>query len=560
MKVTLIKAPWWVRYCPPYILGYFAALLRREGHCVEVLDLNNIIYNSIDPEYRKYWDDRDYYSLWENPSFCWDILGNPRIKPVLDKIVNGGSGVVCFTTHTTNIPISLVLAGLIKENDRKRVTVFMGHKCSRAQMAYDLAADERVDYVCPGEADISLPRLLAKLNGRAERDNLPEAGGFLMKKSGRIIDRGDPEAAGDLDALPFPDYSDFAEDIKGRTYSQPRRLDILDSRGCVNACHFCYERLYWQRYRSMSGKRIFEQITAHMNAYAGIDFFYFNGLLLNGDLSVLEQFCDLVTGNDVRVRWEGQAAVRKDMKPGLLRKMKRAGCEALYFGIESGSQKVLESMNKNFRIKDAVRVLKDAHKAGIRIQINMMFGFPGETRREFEESLAFLVKVRPYIDSILASQSFCTLEKNTYLRKNPEKYGITDSRHHLYWEAAGGGNNYEERFARYEEFCALALSLGIPETSGILRKKPDKWLLLGDYHVYKEEYEKAAECYAQSVAEETANRAVYVKLARAYAVARDYGRAEKAYSEALKFEAGRFAADLSDEKICSELERMRSSP
>ncbi len=59
-----------------------------------------------------------------------------------------------------------------------------------------------------------------------------------------------PDYVKDLDVMPFPDYSDFDSDIRDNKYSEPHRLDILDSRGCINACHFCYERLFWPRYRT----------------------------------------------------------------------------------------------------------------------------------------------------------------------------------------------------------------------------------------------------------------------------------------------------------------------
>ncbi len=103
-----------------------------------------------------------------------------------------------------------------------------------------------------------------------------------------------------------------------------------------------------------------------------------------------------------------------------------------------------------------------------------MFGLPTETRDDFAMTLEFLKRNRENIDTILASQSFCVIDKGTYLYNNPDEFGIKYRNHHLYWESNNGENDFCERFKRYEEFCKLALSLGIPETSGVLKNKPDK--------------------------------------------------------------------------------------
>ncbi len=532
MRVTLVRCPWWVRYCPPYILAFFASLLRSRGHEVKVLDINNILYHRAPENLRKFWDDRDSYSVWEDPAFVERISAPEVSGDIVSEVLSNDPETVCFTTHTPNALFSQRLASRLKKESPSTVTLFMGHKCSRTQMAFDFIEKPYIDYVCTGEADAVLPGLLEKLEKSGSKD-LPEHKGFLLRKYGRVLDGGAPDYISDIDSLPFPDYSDFEADIKTGSYSMPGRLDILDSRGCVNSCHFCYERLYWGRYRAMSGERLFSQIREHRKRFPGVDFFYFNGLLLNGSPGRLERFCDLVIENGEPIRWAGQAAVGKNLTGKLLEKMSRAGCSWLGYGVESGSDRVLREMNKKHTVADALRVLKDTKRAGISVQINVMFGYPTETREDFSATLDFLRIARPFIDSVLASQSFCTLEKKTFLKENPERFGISESSHHLYWKSLDGQNNYAERFRRYEEFCREALTLGIPETSGVLSKKPDKWGLIGDYYFYEKDYEKAAESYERSILEEAETKTVYNKLARVYRL-----MGEKKRSDACELKAG----------------------
>ncbi|MEA5001120.1 MAG: radical SAM protein [Endomicrobiaceae bacterium] len=510
MKTALIKAPWWVRYCPPYILAYFSTYLKSLGHSTFCFDLNNIFYHQCTDENKKYWDNRDFYSVWENNTFTDTILKVSNAEKSIRDILSTGAQVFIFDTHTPSVNISYALAKKIKSIKPDSVIIFMGHKASKAQMAYDFAEQNFIDYVCYGEADIPLKNLLQKLDEGFNIKDLPVCKGFLVKLKGKVTDCGSGDFVKDLDSLPIPDYSDFREDILNNKYSQPNRLDLLDSRGCINACHFCYERLFWPGYRAMSGDKLFEQIVRHMRDFPQINYFYFNGLLLNGNLKNLETFCDLIIKNGVKVSWAGQAVVRDDMPLELLKKMKKAGCGWVGYGVESGSQDVLDAMNKRFTVQKAVELFKNTKEAGISFQINMMCGFPVETEEDFCKTLNFLTSARPYVDSILASQSFFTLEKGTYVRNNPEKFGITKADHHLFWKSKN--NDYPLRFERYEKFCNLALKLKYPETSGISAVKPDKWFLLGEYYFYDKNYSKSRQCFEKSFEKEFKSKEICSRL------------------------------------------------
>lgn len=255
---------------------------------------------------------------------------------------------------------------------------------------------------------------------------------------------------------------------------------------------------------------MYREISYQVKKYPNVDYFYFIGSLLNGNIKALSDFCDLVIKNGLRIRWLGQPIIRKEMTREFLQKMRMAGCEWLGYGIESGSQKIVDKINKKFSIKLAEKVLRDTHDAGIIVQANFMFGIPGETEEDFKETLDFLRRNRDSMDSVMASQSFCVIDKDTYLYNHPEEFAIKDREHHLYWEATG--NTYPERFRRYEEFCKLALSLGIPETSGVLRVKPDKWRLLGDYYLYKKEYSKAIDCFHKALEIESQEDSILEKI------------------------------------------------
>ncbi len=494
MKIALIQCPGWGRDCPPYTIALLSALIRNNGHEAFCFDINNKLYHSSSEEYRVVWDEKDLYSFWNDKVFISELIqaNNRILEEEIYEILKTDAKVIGFTVHFSSLLLSLEVARRIKQLDKNRIIIFGGPDCIRELRGLDIAKNEFIDAVAIGEGDITILELVNTIETKGVLDFCK---GLLIRNNDNLIDCGEGEIARNLDELPFPDYTDFKKDIIGGLYREPNRLDILDSRGCFVQCHFCSEWQFWKKFRSLSGERIYLEVLHQVKHFPTVDYFYFIGSLLNGDIKALSKFCDLIIENGIKIKWAGQAIVRSEMTRGLLEKMQKAGCKWLGYGIESGSQTVIYNMNKRFNISEAERVLRDTHEAGIEVQANFMFGLPTEAEENFKETMGFLKQNRDSIDSILASQSFCVIDKGTYLHSNAEEFKLENKEHHLYWEADGGINSYPERFRRYEEFCKVALSLGLPETSGTLRHKPDKWLLLGDYYSYKEDYKKAVSSY-----------------------------------------------------------------
>lgn len=557
MELAFIQAPAWGRDCPPYTMCFLAALVREKGHKAHLFDFNNFLYHTSPDNLKKMWDDKDYYSYWEKKETVSFLLrqNEKAVDFYLDKILASSAKVIGFTVHFSSLWASLEIARKIKERDKNRIVVFGGPDCSKQQKGYFLIEDECVDIVVYGEGEEPLFEIINSVDDFKEVKSIK---GCLILKNSKIIDGGEASILDDLDTLPLPDYSDFKDDIVSRTYREPWRLDIFDSRGCPTRCHFCSEWQFWKKFRSKSGRRIYEEVVYYLRNFPGVDYFYFIGSLLNGKIKALNDFCDLVLANNLKIRWAGQAIIRPEMTKDLLQKMFSAGCVWISYGIESGSQKVLTKMGKNFSLEVASRVLKDSKDSGISTQVNFMFGLPTETKEDFNLTLRFLRDNRGYIDTVLASQSFCVIDKGTYLYNNYREFGIRNKEHHLYWESNNGENNYFQRLRRYEKFCKVALSLGIPETSGVLRKKPDKWHSLGDYFFYKKDYLSAIQNYLNAESCESKSRQLFDKLSRCYEETGDYEKAVESLGRSLKVEPDFSNNGLSDEEVTRRLADLNS--
>jgi hypothetical protein len=130
--------------------------------------------------------------------------------------------------------------------------------------------------------------------------------------------------------------------------------------------------------------------------------------------------------------------------------------------VESGSQRVVDLMGKGFRVADAERLLRDAAAAGISLVVNFMVGFPGETERDFAQTLAFVARNRDCIGFVNPSPTFTAIGPGTTLREHPGEFGVVLGAGDHDWTTRRGGNTLavrQRRFAAFQEHCA---GIGVP--------------------------------------------------------------------------------------------------
>jgi len=179
---------------------------------------------------------------------------------------------------------------------------------------------------------------------------------------------------------------------------------------------------------------------------------------LNLNVNALSKLCEFIIQEQLPIRWGGAAMLHPNTTYELLLKMKQAGCENIGYGLESGSQKIIDRMNKGFKIEDAERIIRDTHNAGIEVTVGIIVGFPGETRDDFKLTMDFIARNKDYID-IVSDPSECYIGDNTYLYRHYEDFGVVMDKG--VWFTRDGTNTPEERKKRINEFNEFIKSLGI---------------------------------------------------------------------------------------------------
>ncbi|MFA5389255.1 MAG: radical SAM protein [Candidatus Omnitrophota bacterium] len=483
MDIALILTPSWSLTKPPISLALLSANLRNSGYRAVCFDLNSRFFHNCRQEYKDKWaQEHDFY--WKDHTFISAFLRDHKniLEGYIEEILDTGAPVIGFSVYYPNHFMSVAIASLIKARDNKRIIVFGGPQAVPCVGGNEFLKTDCVDAIVLNEGDSTIVELAGIIREKGEIDICP---GVIFKQGGRIVNSGEREPVPDLNTLPYADFSDFSLS----DYEHPRELPLLSSRGCIWNCLFCTAKLPWQRYRTQSGGRIFKEIQHQLALHPQVDYFSFHDCMINGNIAALRQFCQLVIEAKKRedmpdIKWWCQGIIRPEMNKDLLPRMREAGCVEITYGVESGSQKVIGQMGKRFAVDTAVEVIGDTHDAGIKVTAIFMFGFPGEEKHDFTQTLDFLKKIRHSADKVIPAEAFCIIERHAPLYKQAVQNGLYSDPHPLYWKSRDGRNTYPERFGRFEDFCRTAQSLQIPLDGAYQKNIENKEEFFKEYNDY----------------------------------------------------------------------------
>jgi radical SAM superfamily enzyme YgiQ (UPF0313 family) len=338
----------------PLGIAYIAAALEKEGYQVKVLDL---LIEKMD----------------ESGLFSF-IDG---FKP----------GVVGFTAVTPVVKSAFRIAKRIKDEHREIVTIIGG---PHATAMPEECLDNSIDYVVSGEGEETIADLLANI------DNPEAVRSILFKKDGKVLRTKERPFIQDLDALPFPARHLFPDISKYRGQEALGSLNpvgsIMTSRGCPYACKFCFKAVFGNRFRQRSAENVLAEWKMLTETYRVKEIAVVDDSFTT-DIKRVYAICDELIRMKNKVRWSCPNGIRVDLGGyEMLRKMKDAGCYRVALGIESGSQKILDSIGKKITLRQIEETVGNCRKAGIKTMGFYMIGNLGETEETMEETINFAKK------------------------------------------------------------------------------------------------------------------------------------------------------------------------
>lgn len=468
MKVTLVQAPYWSIYTPPYALALLTGNLRSKGIPTTQRAFDIEFYRSVSEEERALWRDENasFWATWygeESRTRVQQMIADhsSTVERMVDRILADEPDVVGFSVKMWSHWFSLAMAERLKRRAPHVYIIFGGPQTSHASLA--LEQHPFIDALCQREADISFPRFLQAM----ERNGMQPCAepGFLFRDpSGGIVDCGQIEQLPTAIDIPMADYSDY----DFGAYLHPNEITLMLSRGCINRCSYCSESPAFRRYRSIPGEMVFAELVYHWertNCRHPMKLLL-NDSLINGNMRELERLAELLIEHrdTIQVEFGGMMFIRDELTDEVIDKLAAAGLKNVLFGLESGSEVVLKQMHKRFSLATAERVFQRLHERGVHVVASVIFGHPGETEAEFHKSLNFLRANAHNVDRFLLN--YLGLYENSALTAHPERYGIDPTTICPNgWVAEEGRNTFAIRLMR-TNLARLALGDKVADIGG----------------------------------------------------------------------------------------------
>jgi anaerobic magnesium-protoporphyrin IX monomethyl ester cyclase len=249
----------------------------------------------------------------------------------------------------------------------------------------NILTETKADFAMVSESEVSFPLFLNQFFQK--KPYYSKVPSLIWKHNNAIVQNPQSNYLVDLDKLPLPDYYAFQFDLYP-CYLE-NKIPLTTSRGCPYGCNYCSVKLSMgQCFRPRSAQNVFSEIKYwYSRGFNKIDI---NDDCFTLDINRAEKICDLIIKNKLQLQIQLYNGIRVDrVNLNLLRKLKQAGCIFIAYGCESGSQKIIDHMGKNIKLKQVKQAVRWTNQVGIKNAVNFIIGHPDETYNDALKSLRF---------------------------------------------------------------------------------------------------------------------------------------------------------------------------
>jgi len=258
----------------------------------------------------------------------------------------------------------------------------------------------KIDVLVRGEPAITIREISKNLplTNKKKRAIL----GISFVDNNKIINNPHRPYLENLDLLPIPayhllpmkKYGPMSDHFNGNKFTgevSPFSI-MITSRGCPGLCVFCFKKMYQDKktFRSISSKKVVDEIELLLKNF-GVKAIYIQDLNFCVDRKRVIDICRKIIQRKLKFSW-GCETRFDNVDLELLKEMRKAGCCFINFGLESGSEKILFSSQKNIKVSVIEKAIADCRKAKIAVGCFKLLGLPEETRETFIETLKFMIK------------------------------------------------------------------------------------------------------------------------------------------------------------------------
>jgi anaerobic magnesium-protoporphyrin IX monomethyl ester cyclase len=256
-----------------------------------------------------------------------------------------------------------------------------------------------------GEGEVTLKEVVDALTGVGARSLEEIPGVCLLGADGGVRHAPPREPIRDLESLPRPAW-DLVDMARYRAIWRSRHaihsMNLVTTRGCPYHCNWCAKPIYGQRYTVRRPDAVVDEIAWLKETYRP-DHLWVADDIFGLQPGWIERFAELVVAREAVVPFK--CLMRADgVTPSVVKALRAAGCRTVWIGAESGSQRILDAMDKGVKVPQITAAAGHLHAAGIQVGLFLQFGYPGETREDIERTLQMVRSCRP--DDIGVSVSY----------------------------------------------------------------------------------------------------------------------------------------------------------
>ena len=251
------------------------------------------------------------------------------------------------------------------------------------------------DIVVVGEGENTMLELVNEIE-QSPNPNLRNIDGLAFIENNQVVKTNARTKTKDLDELPIPNRKAIDLSLYLNAWKEfhgSNALNVSTQRGCPYTCKWCSTAVYGQSYRRRSPQKVLDEVQSIMEQYQP-DHIWFVDDVFTVSHKWLEEFTNLVEKNKIKFSFE--CITRADrLNPEVIKLLKRSGCFRVWIGAESGSQKIIDAMDRRVSVDKVSDMIISAKSEGIQTGTFIMLGYPGEDMNDIKDTIHHLKKSQP---------------------------------------------------------------------------------------------------------------------------------------------------------------------
>lgn len=352
--------------------------------------------------------------------------------PLGQRLRENHFDLVGISANTSLIKGAWEIAALVKKHSNAVVVLGGPHPSALPE---ESLIKPSVDLIIRGEGEETILEVCQAISKKRSFEDIL---GISYKKNGMIFHNLPRPLNKDLDKLPFPAYHLFklgkytlTQPLRDKVSKSSRAFYIMTSRGCPYGCVYCFKGIYGRTWRARSPENVVAE-WRYLVKKLGATEIGVQDDVINLDRKRIIEICNLLIKERLNhIPWITNNGIRADkVDLEVLKKMKMAGCKRVAFGVESGSQEILNNIQKHLKLEEIKTAFRLAKKVELETIGFFMFGNPGENEKTMEKTIRFALELDPDIVLFSIATPFPgtplynkILLEGTLLNKNWDDFG-----------------------------------------------------------------------------------------------------------------------------------------